>query len=98
MHRRDPQLVEDGFQRLRAIAGDHVDRLIAEFRQEPDHDTRCRLLELIAEARSERAFDLLASQLETGDEALRDCAARGLRLLDTDAARALLTNAPAPRP
>jgi hypothetical protein len=91
MHRRDPRLAEEGFQRLRAIAAEHVDRLIDEFRREPDHGIRCRLLELIGQARSPRALDLLTGQLRGGDEALRDCAERGLRLLDTAEARTVLS-------
>lgn len=89
MHRSDPQLAEDGFQRLRAMAGEHVDRLIDEFRREPDHGKRCWLLELIGEARSPRAVALLAGQLR-GDESLRYWAERGLRLLDTKDSRAAL--------
>ncbi|GAA1856844.1 HEAT repeat domain-containing protein [Asanoa iriomotensis] len=90
MRRRDPQLAEDGFQRLRATAGEHVDRLIDEFRNEPDHGIRCWLLELIAEARSPRAHDLLVGQLRGGDESLRSWAEHGLRLLDTKEARTAL--------
>ncbi|MDG4827221.1 HEAT repeat domain-containing protein [Asanoa sp. WMMD1127] len=90
MRRRDPQLAEDGFQRLRAVAGQHVDRLVDEFRHEPDHGLRCWLLELIGHARSPRAFELLVGQLSSDDESLRKCAERGLRLLDTKEARTAL--------
>jgi hypothetical protein len=90
MRRHDPQLAEDGFQRLRAIAGQHVDELIEEFGRERDHGLRCWLLELIGEARSGRAFDVLAAELQSEDESLRSWAARGLRLLDTAEARRLL--------
>ncbi|MEV4534776.1 hypothetical protein AB0J82_13195 [Asanoa sp. NPDC049518] len=62
MRRRDPQLAEDGFRRLRALAAEHVDRLIDAFRAETDHDVRSRLLELIAETRAPRALDLLATR------------------------------------
>lgn len=90
MRRRDPQLAEDGFQRLRGLAAEHVDRLIDEFRRETDHGVRRWLLELIGEARSARAFDLLARQLRSDDESLRSSAERGLQLLDTEAARTVL--------
>jgi hypothetical protein len=90
MRRRDPQLAEDGFDRLRAITGAHVDKLIMEFGRERDHGVRCWLLELIGEARSDRAFAVLAAQLDGDDEALRGWAERGLRLLDTAEARRLL--------
>lgn len=64
MRHRDPQLAEDGFQRLRAIAGQHVDELIREFGAEHNHGVRCWLLALIGEARSARAFDVLATELK----------------------------------
>jgi hypothetical protein len=83
MRRRDPQLAEDGFQRLRGIAAEHVDRLIDEFRRETDHGVRCWLLELIAQARSPRAAALLTAQSHGDDESLRAWAEQGLRLLDT---------------
>ncbi|HTF07415.1 MAG TPA: HEAT repeat domain-containing protein [Asanoa sp.] len=81
MRRRDPQLAEDGFQRLRGLAAAHVDRLIDEFRRETDHGVRCCLLELIAETRSPRAESLLTAQARSDDESLRDWATQGLRLL-----------------
>ena len=82
MRRRDPQLAQDGFQRLRGMAAEHVDRLIDEFRRETDHGVRCWLLDLIAQARSPRAHDLLTAQSHSDDDSLRDCAQQGLRLLD----------------
>jgi hypothetical protein len=90
MRRRDPQLAEDGFQRLRGIAAAHVDRLIDEFRRETDHGVRCWLLQLVGEARSARAFDVLTGQLRSDDESMRSWAAHGLRLLDSEEARAVL--------
>jgi hypothetical protein len=90
MRRHDPQLAEDGFQRLRGLAGAHVDELIGEFGRETDHGLRCWLLELIGQSRSPRAFDLLVAQLRVEDEALRDWAQRGLRQLDTKEARRVL--------
>lgn len=90
MRRRDPQLAEEGFGRLREIAGEHLDELIAEFTRETDHGLRCWLLELIAQARSPRAFDLLVAELRGDEESLRCWARRGLRLLDTKDARRVL--------
>ena len=83
MRRRNPQLAEDGLQRLRALAPANVDRLIDEFKNESDHGIRCWLLELIGEARSPHARDLLTGQLSSGDESLRTWAERGLRLLES---------------
>ena len=88
MRGRDPQLREDGFDFLREHADSYVDELIAEFDGErDDHGLRCLLLELVAEARSSRAFPLLASQLQADDESLRFWAVRGLEMLDTREAR-----------
>jgi HEAT repeat protein len=94
MRRHDPQLMEDGFGLLRDHAAEHVDELIAEFeREENDHRLRCCLLMLIGEARSERAFPLLAEQLHSSDESFRDWAVRGLEDLGTKAAREALYRA-----
>jgi hypothetical protein len=72
MRQHDPALMEDGFGLLRGHAGEHIEELIAEFgREENDHGLRCWLLELIGEARSERAFPLLAEQLYSSDESFR---------------------------
>jgi hypothetical protein len=90
MRRQDPQVAEDGFGLLQQIAGEHVDELIVEFGRETDHGLRCWLLELIGQARSPRAFDLLVAQLQSEDESLRDWAGRGLRLLETKEARRVL--------
>jgi hypothetical protein len=90
VRRRDPQAAEDGFSRLRALAADHVDDLVAAFAREPDRGVRCWLLELVGEARSPRAFALLAAELGSDDESIRSWAERGLRLLDTPDARRLL--------
>ena len=66
---------------------------MAEFQTEKDHGLRCWLLELIGEARSEKAFDLLCEQLQSSDERLRDWAIRGLRKLNTREARRALFDA-----
>ena len=90
MRRHDPQLAEDGLQRLSEIARAHVDELIVEFGRETDHGLRCWLLELIGQARSPQSFDVLVAQLQGEDEALRDWAERGLQLLDTKESRRVL--------
>jgi hypothetical protein len=94
MRRHDPQLMEDGFWLLRGHAAEHTDELIAEFgREDNDHGLRCWLLELIGEARSERALPLLAEQLHSSDEAFQRWAVRGLEALGTKAARRALYQA-----
>jgi hypothetical protein len=90
MRRRDPQVAEDGFARLREIAGSHVDELIAEFGRETDHGLRCWLLELVGQARSPRSFELLVARLYGEDAAFRCWAERGLRSLDTKESRRVL--------
>ncbi|MCP2322271.1 hypothetical protein HDA40_000778 [Hamadaea flava] len=90
MRRRNPQLAEDGFHRLRDIAADHIEELIEEFNNERDHGIRCWLLELIGDARSDRALPVLAAELHGDDAALRDWAVRGLQNLDTPESRRLL--------
>ena len=87
MRRRNPQLAEDGFHRLRGLAADHIDELIEEFNSEHDHGIRCWLLELIGEAHSDRALPVLAAELHGDDAALTDWAIRGLQNLDTPEAR-----------
>lgn len=94
MRRHNPQEQEDGFHNLLPHVADHVDELMAEFRQEQeDHGLRCWLLQLIGEARSPAALPLLTEQLHNTDESLRDWAVRGLRLLDTKPAREQLWRA-----
>lgn len=97
MRRRDPQLSEDGFAMLRPHAREYLPELMTEFEHEQDHGLRCWLLELVGEARDERALPLLAEQLSSLDESLRDWAVRGLRQLDTHQARQLLYRARANR-
>jgi HEAT repeat protein len=94
MRRHDPQLQEEGFQRLLEHAADHLDELMVAFRQEDnDHGLRCWLLELIGAARSARAFPLLAEQLHSADDSLRSWAVRGLKELDSPEARQALYQA-----
>ncbi len=93
MRRHNPQDQEDGFGLLRSRAGEYISELLAEFGREHDHGLRCWLLELIGEARSERALPLLTEQLHATDPALRDWAIHGLQKLDTPAARYALYKA-----
>jgi hypothetical protein len=94
MREQDPRARGDGFDFLREHADAYVDELIAEFTAERgDHDLRCRLLELIAEARAPTAFALLRGELENPDEPLRFWAARGLEMLDTREAEEVLDRA-----
>ncbi|HEY6080641.1 MAG TPA: HEAT repeat domain-containing protein [Polyangiaceae bacterium] len=93
MRKHDPQLQEEGFHALLQHAAAHVDALMTDFGRETDHGLRCWLLELIGEARSPRAFGLLAEQLASPDESLRDWGIRGLRALDTPEARKALFEA-----
>lgn len=89
MRRHDPQAFEDGFHLLADMAAEHIDRLIDEFRRAGPAE-RSTLLELIGEARSPQAYDLLAEHLASPDESLSRWAGRGLRKLDTKQARRLL--------
>lgn len=93
MRKHNPQTREDGFHFLRPHAAEYIDELIAEFQTEKDHGLQCWLLELIGEARSAKAFDLLREQLHSSDESLRDWAIRGLRVLNTKEARRALFDA-----
>jgi hypothetical protein len=93
MRRHDPAIQEEGFHALLPHARDHLPELIREFRAETDHGLRCWLLELIGEARSDVAFDLLAEELSGPDEALRSWAIRGLEALGSKPARRLLWDA-----
>lgn len=94
MRSGDPQRQEDGFHQLLPQAAEHVDELIAEFKQErDDHGLRCWLLELIGASESPAALALLGDQLTNTDEALRGWAVAGLTRLDTPEARTLLWRA-----
>ncbi|MFB4315058.1 HEAT repeat domain-containing protein [Actinomadura sp. 21ATH] len=94
MRERDPRVREDAFDFLREHADAYVDELIAEFAAERDDQSlRCWLLELIAEARSERALDVFREQLESPDESLRFWAVRGLEMIDSRAAARILDEA-----
>ena len=90
MRKRNALAREEGFHALLPRAREHVQDLMAEFATEADHGLRCWLLELIGEARSEDAFELLCTEAGSPDKALRDWAVRGLTMLDTRAARTFL--------
>jgi HEAT repeat protein len=78
---------------LQPHAREYLPELIAEFEHEHDHGLRCWLLELIGDARDERALPLLAEQLNSLDESLRSWAVKGLQQLGTRQARQLLYRA-----
>ncbi|MEZ0580613.1 HEAT repeat domain-containing protein [Nocardioides sp. MH1] len=90
MRKRDPQGQEDGFHTLLPVASDVLPQLVEEYRAEPDPGLRRWLLELIGEARSTDALPILAQELGSEDESIRDWARRGLEKLDTKEARTLL--------
>ena len=93
MRKHSPQTREDGFYALLPHAAEYIDELMAEFQTEKDHGLRCWLLELIGEARSAKAFDLLHEQLHLSDESMRYWAIHGLRELNTREARQALFDA-----
>lgn len=68
MRKRDALIAEEGFHELLPRASQHVDELMKAFAVETQHGVRCWLLELIGEARSERALDLLCEQSRSADE------------------------------
>jgi len=90
MRSRDAMTAEEGFDLLLCQADDHVERLMAEFEAETRGDMRGWLLELIGEARSELALDLLIREACLRDESRLSWAVRGLELLGTPAARQAL--------
>ncbi|GAA4232202.1 hypothetical protein GCM10022254_31470 [Actinomadura meridiana] len=98
MRADEPKAREDGFDFLREHADAYVDDLVTEFtagRRDhvDDHGLRCRLLELIAEARSATALDLFRDQARSDDESLRFWAVRGLEMLDSREAEQALDEA-----
>lgn len=97
MRSRDALKAEGAFYLLLPRAADHVEDLLEAFAQEQSHGVRCWLLELIGEARAERAFDLLRINAASEDEAFRSWAIRGLQKLGTPAARFALFEMGLPR-
>jgi HEAT repeat protein len=90
MQSRDALKAEGAFHLLLPRAGEHIEDLISAFESEQPQGVRCWLLELIGEARTERAFRLLCENAVSEDEALRRWSVRGLQLLKTPAARNFL--------
>lgn len=94
MRSRDPQRQEDGFAQLRVHAADYIAALIEQFENEQqDQGLRRWLLGLIAEAESPAALPVLAAQLDSADESLRESAITGLTRLTTPEARSTLWRA-----
>ena len=77
---------------LLAHASKFPEELIAEFRAETDHGLKCWLLELLADARSEKAFGLFHEQLDASNLTFRDWAVKGLRRLNTKESKKLLAD------
>ncbi|MFM2375973.1 MAG: hypothetical protein RLZZ165_1070 [Bacteroidota bacterium] len=90
MRDRNPNRQEEGFHQLLPCAGRFVHELMEEFRSETDYGLKCWLLELIGQARSPHAFDLLVEQLSVGNLSYRDWAIIGLQKLNTKEAQKIL--------
>ena len=91
--RRDQLLQDDGFLWLEPRAGEFVEELMEEFKNEERIGIRGWLLELIGSAKSPLAFELLASELRSPDPVHRRWAIRGLKNLNTKEARTCLWEA-----
>jgi len=81
---------EEGFHLLLPHASEFVEEMMQEFHDEKNHCLRCWLLELIGEAKDQRALNLLVEQLHSEDEDFRAWAIHGLHALDTHKARKAL--------
>ena len=92
MRNGNPQVAEDGFAYLKPRAKKHIDELIVVLATETNHAMKCWLLELIGEARTERAFVALCAFARSDDGSLREWAVRGLEKLNTKQARTFLFN------
>jgi hypothetical protein len=93
MRSTDPETAEAGFWELQQRAAEEIDRLIDAYQRETDIGLRCSLLELIGEARTEKAFPVLEAALRGPEPSLHLWAACGLRQLNTKDARRLLWEA-----
>ncbi len=60
------------------------------FKKRKNHGLKCWLLELIGEAKSEKALSILIKNLRSDDESYRSWAIYGLEKLDTKEARRVL--------
>lgn len=92
MRKHDPQTQEDGFGMLKPVAAEFLGELIEAFEIETDHGLKCWLLELIGDARSNDALELLARGINGDDDSLRSWAERGLRALNSKPARTVLSD------
>ena len=93
MRSTDPETAEGGFAAIQERASEQIDNLIAAFATETDHGVRCWLLELVGDARSEKALPLLRWALTCDDEAFRRWALHGIHQLGTPEAKALWEDA-----
>ena len=91
MRQRAVHRQEEGFHILKPHAAAFVEELMSEYRSETDHGLKCWLLELVALARSPKAFDFLVEQLNVRDLTFRELAIDGLRKLNTKESKAVLT-------
>ncbi|AGZ43525.1 hypothetical protein [Actinoplanes friuliensis] len=89
LHSRDPGTSDDGYFAISRHARELVDDLLAEYDRERG-PARLSLLMLLGDARSPKAFDVLAAELTSEDETMRRWARHGLEALDTKEARTLL--------
>jgi hypothetical protein len=90
MRQRAEHRREEGFLVLKPFAAEFVEELMGEYRAEQDHGLKCWLLELVAMARSEKAFDFLVEQLNVRDLTFRELAIDGLRKLNTAESKKVL--------
>jgi hypothetical protein len=90
MREGNPQVAEAGYGVLAPRVKKLLPRLIAAFETEDGHGTKCWLLQLIGEARSEAAFDCWKREAQSDDGAIRSWAVRGLTKLDTQPSRDFL--------
>lgn len=93
MRKNNSKVQEEGFHLLLPHAEDYIGELLEAFAIERDIGLRCWLLELIGEARSEKAFDVLSENLYSSNESFRSWAIAGLKNLNSKASRKLLFEA-----
>ena len=93
MRHSNPAVNEEGFGWLEPRAAEYLSQLIAAFWNEDNAKIQYWLTELIGAAKSPDAMPFLLERLRDEDEAIRDGAVRGLRLLNTKEARTALWRA-----